>query len=268
MPRYPKTTFSRLLEEQVILITRAERHQASLRQAIEARYGSWLSLPLIDIVRLSDAELQQAQYKIQDLDSYDIVIFVSQNAARFGAELITDYWPQLPVKQRLITFGKGTAALLAEILAAKVEFPVDGSDSEAVLRLPALNDVAGRKILILRGVGGREHLAQTLRRRGAFTDYGELYRRQAQQHDGDRVATELLGRGLSAITVHSGESLIALGELVKAHLHELVTMPLVVPSDRVAAQAREMGFLNVHNAGGAGDEMMLAALEKIYSSSH
>ena len=101
-----------MLEEQVILITRAERHQASLRQAIEARYGSWLSLPLIDIVRLSDAELQQARYRIQDLDSYDIVIFVSQNAARFGAELITDYWPQLPVKQRLITFGKAPAGLL------------------------------------------------------------------------------------------------------------------------------------------------------------
>ena len=39
-------------------------------------------------------------------------------------------------------------------------------------------------------------------------------------------------------------------------------MPLVVPSERVAVQARELGFLRVHNAGGAGDEMMLAALEK------
>ena len=264
----PNATLSRPLKGQVILITRAEHHQASLRKAIEARCGSWASLPLIDIVRLSDAELQQARDKIQELDCYDVVIFVSQNAARFGAELIADYWPQLPIKQRYITFGKGSAALLAQLLAAEVEFPVDGSDSEAVLRLPALNEIAGRKVLILRGVGGREYLAQTLSRRGAFTDYGELYRRQVQQHDGPRVATELRGLGLSAVTVHSGESLSALGELVEAHLHELFTMPLVVPSDRVAAQARERGFLNVHNAGGAGDEMMMTALEKIYSSGH
>ena len=264
----PNAILSRLLKDQVILITRAEHHQASLRRAIEARCGSWASLPLIDILRLSDAELQQARDKIQELDRYDVVIFVSQNAARFGAELIADYWPQLPVRQRLITFGKGTAALLAEILDAEVEFPDDGSDSEAVLRLPALNEIAGRRVLILRGVGGREYLAQTLRRRGAFTDYGELYRRQVQQHDGPRVAIELRGRGLSAVTVHSGESLAVLGELVEAHLHELFTMPLVVPSDRVAVQARELGFLNVHTAGGAGDEMMLAALEKIFSSGH
>ena len=264
----PNATLSRLLKDRVILITRAEHHQASLRQAIEARCGSWISLPLINIARLSDAELQQARDKIQELDRYEIVVFVSQNAARFGAELIANYWPQLPIQQRFIAFGQGTAALLAEMLAAKVEFPVDGSDSEAVLRLPALNAVAGRKILILRGVGGREHLAQTLRRRGAFTDYGELYRREVQQHDGSHVATELRDRGLSAVTVHSGESLAALGELVGAHLHELFTMPLVVPSERVAAQARELGFLNVHNAGGAGDEMMLAALVKIYSSGH
>ena len=82
------------------------------------------------------------------------------------------------------------------------------------------------------------------------------------------MSTELRGRRLSAVTVHSGESLAALGELVEAHLHELLTMPLVVPSERVAVQAQELGFLNVHNAGGAGDEMMLAALEKIYSSGH
>jgi uroporphyrinogen-III synthase len=82
------------------------------------------------------------------------------------------------------------------------------------------------------------------------------------------VATELRDRGLSAVTVHSGESLAALGERVGAHLLELFTMPLVVPSERVAAQARELGFLNVHNAGGAGVEMMLAALVKIYSSGH
>ena len=258
----PNANLSRVLEDQVILITRAERHQVSLRAAIEARSGAWVSLPLIDIVRLSDAELQQARNRIQQLDRYDIIVFVSQNAARIGAELIADYWPQMPVKQRFIAFGKGTAALLAKTLNAEVDFPADGSDSEAVLRLPALNDVSGRRVLILRGIGGREHLAETLSHRGASIEYGELYRRMVEQHDGWIVAAELRSRGLSAVTVHSGESLTALNRLVRDHMGELVNVPLVVPSDRVASRAQEMGFLRVHNAGGVSDEMMVAALEK------
>ena len=262
----PNANSSRVLEGQVILITRAERHQVSLRAAIEARSGAWASLPLIDIVRLSDAELQQALNRIQQLDRYDIIVFASQNAARIGAELIADYWPQLPVKQQFIAFGKGTAALLAKTLAAEADIPASGSDSEAVLRLPALNNVVGRRVLILRGIGGREHLAETLSHRGASVEYGELYRRIAEPHDSWIVTAELRGRGLSAVTVHSGESLTALSRLVRDHMDELVNMPLVVPSDRVASRAKEMGFLRVYNAGGVSDEMMVAALQKIYSS--
>ena len=262
----PNSNLSRLLEGQVVLITRAERHQASLREAIEARCGAWLSLPLIKIARLSDAELQQTHDRVRKLDRYDIIVFVSQNAAKIGAEMIADSWPQLPANQRVVAFGQRTAALLSEMLSVDVDIPVDGSDSEAVLRLPALNDVEGRKVLIMRGVGGREHLAQTLRRRGAFTEYGELYRRLAEQHDGCSVAADLRDRGLSAVTVHSGEALTALGRLVFEHMNELLSIPLVVPSDRVAAQAGEMGFLRVYNAGSVRDEMMVAALEKIYLS--
>ncbi len=62
---------------------------------------------------------------------------------------------------------------------AEVIAPQDGFDSEAVIALPefAADAVRGRKVLIFRGDGGRELLADTLRERGASVEYVTCYRR-------------------------------------------------------------------------------------------
>jgi uroporphyrinogen-III synthase len=95
-----------ILKGQVTLITRPEAQQNSLRTAIERQGGEWLSLPLLRIVPLTDSDLQAARQHVQDLDVYDVLVFVSLNAASLGAELVTDLWPQLPVQQSIIAIGK------------------------------------------------------------------------------------------------------------------------------------------------------------------
>jgi uroporphyrinogen-III synthase len=52
-------------------------------------------------------------------------------------------------------------------------------DSESVLALPAFQApaVAGRRVLILRGDGGRDLLGDTLRARGAEVEYLTCYHR-------------------------------------------------------------------------------------------
>jgi len=253
------------LKGQVTLITRPEAQQNSLRAAIECRGGEWLSLPLLRIVPLTGSDLQVARQHVQDLDNYDVLVFVSLNAANLGTRLITDFWPQLPVRQSIIAIGMSTAKLVTDLLACEVVCPEAGSDSEAVLSLPELQQLAEKRIAIFRGQGGRELLATTLRERGASVDYIELYRREQVPYDQSEVAAYAAPNKLDAITVHSGESLQALTGLLGAKGASILSLPIVVPSARVAEQAEQSGFKRVVNAQGADDASMIKALERIHS---
>jgi uroporphyrinogen-III synthase len=258
-----------ILKGQVTLITRPEAQQNSLRAAIERKGGEWLSLPLLRILPLTDLDLQAARQHVQDLDNYDVLVFVSLNAASLGAELITDLWPQLPVQQSIIAIGKSTAKLVADLLACEVICPEAGSDSEAVLAIPELQQLADKRIGIFRGQGGRELLAATLRERGASVDYIEVYKREQVQldaADAADVAAFAAPDKIDAITVHSGESLHSLAGLLSSARKSILAIPIVVPSARVAKQAEQSGFKQVVNAHGADDASMIKALERIHAN--
>ncbi|MDZ7748216.1 MAG: uroporphyrinogen-III synthase [Halofilum sp. (in: g-proteobacteria)] len=118
--------------------------------------------------------------------------------------------------------------------------PVGSHDSEGLLRAPALAParIAGRGVLIVRGEGGREHLATELMARGASVDYAEVYRRRRPQGLDPAVAS-----GCDIVTVTSSEGLAnllaVLDEPARAHV---LARPLAVTSERIAARAREHGF--------------------------
>jgi uroporphyrinogen-III synthase len=155
---------------------------------------------------------------------------------------------------------------VADLLACEVICPEAGSDSEAVLAIPELQQLADKRIAIFRGQGGRELLADTLRERGARVDYIEVYRRERVQHDAADVAAFATPDKIDAITVHSGESLQTLAGLLGAACKSILTIPIVVPSMRVAKQAGQSGFKQVVNAHGADDASMIKALERIHSN--
>ncbi|HEY9148355.1 MAG TPA: uroporphyrinogen-III synthase, partial [Gammaproteobacteria bacterium] len=118
--------------------------------------------------------------------------------------------------------------------------PESQFDSEGLLALPGLQAVRGKRILILRGNGGRELMAATLRDRGAQVDYAEVYRREPP----DTAAAEAgwLGK-TDIITVTSSEALQNLVALTDvAQRPQLLAKPLVVVSERAAALAHALGF--------------------------
>ncbi len=247
-----------------VLLTRPLVQQGSLRETIEAHAGEVVSMPLMKIYRLEHVDdIQSVKDKIQNLDNYHSLIFISTNAASYGAEWINRYWPQFPAAVNVIAIGPTTAQSVIDQIGCEVTLADTGMCSEDLLRLAVLQDVKGKSIAIIRGKGGRELLAESLRERGARIDYLEVYQRQSIHYDAQQFHRILLAEAVNVLTVSSGESLNSLLAALGDNKEEMSLLPLLVPSERIAQQARDVGFNRVVSAGGADAESFLLALESL-----
>ena len=235
-----------------------------MRREIESGGAKVLSLPLIEIKALNGVQaIQDLKDKVLQLDCYQSLIFVSNNAVSFGGEVINNYWPQFPLKVDVIAVGPTTAEAASERFACEVIQPTSGMTSEDILRLPQLQDVSEKKIGIVRGQGGRELLADTLRERGAIVDYLEAYSRTPIDYTSADFCNRLLEAGVNVLTVSSGESLDRLTHLLVDNRKKLQQLNLLVPSQRVGRQAENAGYQQVHSASGADPLSFVSALGEL-----
>ena len=195
------------------------------------------------------------------LGDFDIAVFVSANAVQrvVPAALALGPWP---AGLKVAAIGARTALQLEKRGQAADIVPAARFDSEALLEEPALQNLGGKQVVIFRGDGGREHLAQTLRNRGANVTYAEAYRRALPDLDPGPLISQLKAGSIDAVTVTSGESLRNLLAMVgPAGQATLQGTPLVVGAKRVAELARELGFHGtIATADDPTDTAMLRAL--------
>nr|WP_239482317.1 uroporphyrinogen-III synthase [Pseudomonas insulae] len=243
-----------------MLLTRPAEECAALAASLAEQGVFSSSLPLLAIQPLAETPEQRAV--ILDLDRYQAVIVVSKSAARLGLELLDRYWPQPPARQAWFSVGAATGQLLDDY-GLDVHWPADGDDSEALLTLPRLQQalaVPAPRVLILRGEGGREFLAERLRGQGATVDYLPLYRRALPPHAPGALAAQVHSERLNGLVVSSGQGFEHLRELSAERWPELARLPLFVPSPRVADLARAAGAQIVVDCRGASAAALLAAL--------
>jgi len=243
-----------------LLLTRPADECAALAATLAEECIHSASLPLLAIEAL--AETPQQRTTMLELDRYAAVVVVSKPAARLGLELLRRYWPQAPAGQAWFSVGGATGAILADY-GLDVSWPDGGDDSEALLALPRLTKATSAphpKVLILRGEGGRELIADTLRARGVQVDSLELYRRQLPAYPPGTLLNTLRSERLNAVVVSSGQGLQSLRNLAGADWDELLALPLFVPSPRVAEMAAQLGAYRIVDCRGAGTAALLAAL--------
>ena len=241
-----------------ILVTRPREQSDALCQLIEEAHGRPVRFPVLEILPPEDPAV--ARRMLQEAATADLLIFVSANAVRHAFPLLPDV---LPAGLGIAAVGGATARALEEAGLEPTLVPGERFDSEGLLALPELREMDGKRVIIVRGEGGRELLRRTLEERGARVDYAEVYRRRcAQRSSANLVAS---WRSLvQAVTVTSVEILDCLwsllGEEGQARLRET---PLVVLSERIAARARELGCRQVVVTERAGDHAILQALCKL-----
>lgn len=242
------------------LLTRPAEECAATATALAEHGIQSASLPLLAIEPLVETPEQQAT--LLELDRYCAVVVVSKPAARLVLERLDRYRLRPPPHQAWFSVGPATGAILLQRIL-NVSWPVAGDDSEALLALPqwaeAL-DAPEPKVLIVRGEGGREHIAETLLSRGAQVDFLELYRRDLPDYPSGTLIQTLRSERLNAVVVSSGQGLLSLHELAAADWGALVELPLFVPSPRVAQMAAQMGAKIIVDCRGAGTAALLAAL--------
>lgn len=228
-----------LLNKQRILVCRPQPDADQLCQALQATGAEARALPCIAI-QACDPTPQERQYLL-DLDHYALVIVTSQFAAQFGLAFLEQYWPQFPVKQKWLAIGRKTASLLQE---AGVNLAHQGQDmsSEMLMHLPELNSVQGKKVLILKGHGGRQHLQQSLLNRSARVDVVELYRREKPAYTHDELSQALSNFQPAWAVCLSAETLTNLHSYATEISYDMKSLRLIVPSKRVAQVANSMGF--------------------------
>ncbi len=251
-----------------VIASRQHPQNKAWSDKLRAQGYAVLEAPLLEIAAVSDKKLAIANNKVLNLNEYQKLIFVSQNAVDFGVKSIDEFWPQLPMGLSWLAIGSRTSEVLLQKLkanfdeTASIVSATQAMNSEELLAQPELISVADEKVLIFRGCGGRPTLADTLEQRGAKVEYCELYERLIP-----KASMSILHEaGLSdvdVLPVFSAEGLENFMTLVdNSRLPELKNMALIVPSTRVEKIARNYGFERLWVARNATEAQMLFAIEQ------
>ena len=237
-----------------IAITRPFDQANKLAGLITEAGGTLILFPLIEITPLDD--YSQFEAVIREINSYDWAIFISSNAVQNGIPRLIKQG--VPSNLQFASIGPTTANALTEFGIANVLSPKDRFDSESLLALPELQAMNGKKVMIFRGVGGREILAETLKSRGAQVTFSECYQRENPQINCDLLAQLWAENKLHGIVVTSSEAMRHLLDLA-GDADWLRNVTLFVNHARIAELPLQMS-LKVLVADELGDEAMLGKL--------
>src|SRR3569832_525892 len=171
------------LQGLTVMVTRPEHQAVRLCELIRVAGGEALAFPVLEIGTVEDAAPVRAL--LARLDEFDIALFVSSNAVDPAAALVVEHG--VPPTLKLTAVGQRTAeSLRTHFGRVDIEAPPP-YNNETLLTTHTQQQVQGKRIVIVRGAGGRELLAETLRTRGAELCYEEVYRRLEQNTDLDAL---------------------------------------------------------------------------------
>jgi len=252
-----------------ILVTRPRAQAENLCQLIQSKGGKVIRFPVIEILPTDNLEL--ASQILNSINLFEIIIFISRNAVIYTWQIMPGIAERIEAGE-LFTLGAGTAEELSNLLGdtEQITYVSTGTGSESLLEMEIFhsNNIVGKKVLIIRGNGGREFLSESLIERGAEVTYAEVYRRvqpEFETQDLKKIWHENLP---DAIVLTSIESMNNLYNMTTENDRNiLLNIPLVVMSSRHQDVARSLGFTVKSSVTmDASDEGLTQALEGLFEA--
>lgn len=236
-----------------VVLTRPQADSERLSKALQNEGFQTRVMPIITIEAIPTAE----QAPAPSLSDDALCIFISANAVRFGLPQLGSALARDSDLTVIAVGNKTRDTLAAEGIQAQV--PVR-ADSEGLLAMPALSAPDSRDVVIVKGEGGRELLASELTGRGARVTEWACYRRCWPEVDVSGLIEISAGLIFQA---SSGEMVSRLSELLAGGGQaDLFQSSIIVPSDRVARLATEIGWGQVIRAEDASDDAFIRALKQ------
>lgn len=239
-----------------VLVTRPAAQADHLCELLEQAGAQAEALPVMEIVAFESTE---SLARLSQASAWDMMIFVSRNAVEFALPFLDK-----KILPDIVAIGRKTAEALQQ-QEIHVDIVPPRFNSESLLAMSVMQSVTGKRVMIVRGCGGREKLASSLRQRGATVEYAEVYRRTRPDQNAVRLQSLLAHQKIDAITVASGDALQNLVKLAGDEQVELFALPLIVMSERLVKLAQQAGFAdtdNIYVAPEASDEGLVAALRQ------
>jgi uroporphyrinogen III methyltransferase/synthase len=162
-----------------IVVTRAREQAGRLAEMLRAQGAYVIELPTIEIRPPEDwGPLDSA---IEELESYDWIIFTSANGVRFFTERLDASDKDLRrLRAKVCAIGPATAQIL-QALHIKVDLMPEEYVAESVLEAFRPLDLEGKRILLPRAKVARDVIPAELARRGAAVNVVPAYQTVAPE---------------------------------------------------------------------------------------
>lgn len=233
-----------------ILITRPAGQHAALVESCEklglkASHVPCLRIDPIDNKTLLDDSVAQS----------DIILFTSQNAVINAHRQRALPWSGVQVH----AIGTATARLLSTLGQTISLLPSSPYNSESYVQ--QLQSSLAQRLTIIKGVGGRSHIAEQLQRIGWSVNSVDVYCRALPSESATSLSRIFEHDPPDIISIGSNETLLNLMTLAKPHKNTVLEIPLIVNSERCSKLATSIGFLQRSRvAVPAGDQGQLSIL--------
>jgi uroporphyrinogen-III synthase len=197
-----------------IVVTRAPEQARELVRTLEERGAQVVSLPMISFAPPESSERLDEQ--LRQLDSFDAVVFLSQNAVRYTfdrcAQLGIQCETRLSGRGFIGAVGPATARALKE-RGVRVDYVAEKGTGEALARElgPSL---AGRRVLLPRSDQGDERVPSALRALGAKVTEVIAYRTTGPAALSPEILAETQRAGVDAIVFASPSAVHSLARVV------------------------------------------------------